>query len=165
MTSQPSSEHRPGEMSPPVHPPGVADFSKTGTHLDSTRAAVVDGEFVVFASSDVFRPIESLSPAELRQLRIRQAALRLAAGLEARSLRELAREIGCNHNAIDRALARICERVGIHKFLATDATRAAQSEAQLRRRDSGAATETAEPAANTADLPPGRKSTPNGPLA
>ena len=72
------------------------------------------------------------SRAEQRELAIKQAALRIAAGMELRSLRTLARSIGCKHTAIDNALERMCERLGIRKFYVCDSTRAKQRDSRMR---------------------------------
>ena len=57
---------------------------------------------------------------------------RVAAGLESRSLRALAKEIGCSHTAIDNSIQRICERIGIRKQHISDASRARMRAARVR---------------------------------
>lgn len=48
-----------------------------------------------------------------REALIKQSALRIVAGLETRSLRELGREIGCSKDAIHKSVMRFCERLGL----------------------------------------------------
>ena len=81
---------------------------------------------VPLAFHDAFKRPRSMSAGERREFLIKQAALRIAAGLEFRSLRELAREIGCAHTAIDNAVARMCDRLGLRKFKVSEETRARQ---------------------------------------
>lgn len=103
--------------------------------IDPREAAVESGggdhRLVPVTQHEAFRPRRSLTKAERVELQIKQAALRIAAGLETRSFRTLAAEIGCCHQAIDGALARMCDRLGLRKFLRSDATRARQRDARL----------------------------------
>jgi hypothetical protein len=106
------------------------------------RAAGVEGgggaaTLVPLSFHESFKSRRTLSSAERKELAIKQAALRIAAGLEPRSLRELASDIGCSHTAIDNMVARFCERLGLRKFHVSDATRqrlraARERQAQLR---------------------------------
>jgi hypothetical protein len=111
--------------------------------LDRDRAGVDTGAplpLTPVVHHEAFRPKRLLTAAERKELAIKQAALRIAAGLEPRSLRELAREIGCTHQAIDNRLLKVCSALGLHKFVMTDATRsrmrAARAAALKAKRDS-----------------------------
>lgn len=79
-----------------------------------------------------FAQVLTLSFGEVRQFYIKQAALRIAAGLEDRSLRELAKEIGCSHQALDKALIRLCEVIGLRKYHTPDGTRDKLRSSRLR---------------------------------
>lgn len=59
---------------------------------------------------------EFMAEEERKMVLIRTAALRFILGLEPRSLREVAQEIGCKHQAIDNATERICKSLKIEKF-------------------------------------------------
>lgn len=82
---------------------------------------------------EAFKRPRSLSATERREFQIKQAALRIAAGLEFRSLRDLAHEIGCCHTAIDNAVARMCDRLGLRKFKVSEETRERMRLARARQ--------------------------------
>jgi hypothetical protein len=105
-----------------AHAAGIEGDAQTGTATLTP---------LVFHEAFARRP--KLTKAEQRELAIKQAALRIAAGMEMRSLRELALEIGCSHTAIDNCIARLCDRVGMRKFHVSDSTRQKQSEARQRQ--------------------------------
>src|SRR5688572_31773439 len=92
--------------------------------IDQTQARYDpdSGEIHVFDFHEVFRPKPRLSSMEKRELAIKQAALRVAAGMEMRSLRALAHEIGCTHQALDQATLRLCEKLNMRKFHVSDST-------------------------------------------
>jgi hypothetical protein len=118
------------------HPP--PDFSRisAGARIDPALAALDDcthNRLVPFVLHESFIDCDDLSDAQVRELRIKQAALRLAAGLESRTIRALASEIGCAPNALHKSLLRLCERIGLRPFIRSDETRRALSEAQRRR--------------------------------
>lgn len=113
---------------------------RRGTPGAGPYAKEYDRDLVVFDNNqpaivfhECFRPAASMTAVEVKELAIKQAALRIAAGLELRSLRELAAEIGCSHTAIDNAALRICERAGIRKFKTPDASRRRQRQARQRQ--------------------------------
>jgi hypothetical protein len=94
--------------------------------LDRDRAGVDIGAplpLTPIVHHEAFRPRHLLSAEQRKEMAIKQAALRIASGQESRSLREIARDIGCTHQAIDNRLLKVCEALGLHKFLMTDATR------------------------------------------
>lgn len=93
---------------------------------------------VPFVLHECFQQKPRLNKAKLQELRVKQVALRIAAGLELRSLRDVAKEIGVHHNTVDKALLTLCDRIGIRKFIVSDSTRKKQSDA--RRRSSQSAT-------------------------
>lgn len=115
--------------------PAPVSFTTYAYPIDRDNARVDSdtGTLHVYEFHPVFLPDErELTEAEERELAIKQAALRIAAGLELRSLRVLAREVGCTHTAMDNAVKRLCIRVGLRKFHVSDATRRKQREARLR---------------------------------
>jgi len=87
---------------------------------------------VPLAFHEAFKQRRGMSTKDRRELEIKQVALRIAAGLEFRSLRELAAELDCTHTAIDNMLARLCERLGMRKFHVSDTTRERQRAARRR---------------------------------
>lgn len=93
---------------------------------------------VPLAFHDAFKRPRSMSAGERREFLIKQAALRIAAGLEFRSLRELARDIKCSHTAIDNAVARMCDRLGLRKFKVSEETRERMRLARARTLARGA---------------------------
>lgn len=120
---------------------GVPGHVRAAQYADAIdpHAAGVEGDAtngsatltpLVFHEAFARKP--KLTKAEQRELEVKQTALRIAAGLEMRSFRELAEEIGCSHQNIDKALLRICDRVGIRKFHVSESTRAKQREARQR---------------------------------
>lgn len=102
-------------------PSDAAPLTPYDTRIDQTQAGLEDGDglnrFVPICHHEAFIPRRRLTAAQRKEMQIKQAALRLAAGLEPRTLREIAREIGCHHNAVDKALSKVCERLGLYKFL------------------------------------------------
>lgn len=76
--------------------------------------------------------IGRVTAKERKQTQIKMAALRVVAGLETRSLRELAKELDCHHNAIANSMERICAAIGIRRHRTPDATRRRQSVARRR---------------------------------
>lgn len=119
----------------PIHAPPTndapedraPDFSRYSRPVDR-RAAGFEGAPgsstpVPLVYHEAFKSRRSLSRADRKEFAIKQAALRVVAGLEALSLRQLARAIGCSHTAIDNAIGRLCERLGMRKFHVSDTTR------------------------------------------
>lgn len=111
--------------------------SRYATPVDQESARYDHGSH----SIEVIDPHEAFGPskgprrfskAQRRELAIKQAALRIAAGMESRSFRIIARQIGCSHQAIDKALIMVCERIGIRKFLLPDWRRKKLSDARQR---------------------------------
>lgn len=101
-----------------------ATFDRYARHVDRGVAGFEGGGRVVpLVFHEAFVPAERLSVAERRELAIKQAAIRIACGLETRSLRAIAKEIGCSHTAIDNRLDRLCKGLGLHKFLVSEQTR------------------------------------------
>lgn len=117
---------------PPSSPPREAhdapDFSHYDRLVDRGVAGFEEGEgssrVHPLVHHEAFKTQRRLSLSERKEMAIKQAALRIACGLESRSLRELAKEIGCCHTAIDNRLLRVCRALGLHKFLASSETRA-----------------------------------------
>lgn len=111
-------------------PPGStarADFTRYARPLDR-RMAGIEGAgdhpaMVPLVFHDAFKRRASMSRADRRELEIKQAALRICAGLELRSLRALGRLIGCSHTAIDNMVGRLCSKLGMRKFHVSDSTR------------------------------------------
>jgi methylphosphotriester-DNA--protein-cysteine methyltransferase len=119
------------------------DFSPHGWSIDQEQARVTEASHTieVFDFHESFRPLtrRRLTKSQQRELAVRQAALRIASGLEARSLRALAKEIGCSHTTIDKALLVLCDRIGMRKFHVPDSSRQKMKEARLRSLASQAA--------------------------
>jgi hypothetical protein len=112
------------------------DASPYGDYeIDQTQARYDpdSGEYHLFTFHEAFQPKPRLSKVEKRELAIKQAALRIAAGIEMRSLRVLAEHIGCTHTAIDNALLRFCDALKIRKFHISDTTRQRQSDARRKQ--------------------------------
>jgi hypothetical protein len=113
------------------------DFSRYSHPIDRDAAGMEGtgghGAPVPLAFHEAFKRPRSMSAIERRELQIKQCALRIAAGLEMRSLRELAKEIGCSHTAIDNMVARLCERLGMRKFHVSDVTRERMRAARRRQ--------------------------------
>jgi hypothetical protein len=107
--------------------------------VDQSKASIEPGHdsaaYVPIVLHPSLVPQHRLTKAERVTMLIKVAALRIAAGMEPRTLREVAIEIGCSHTAIDNALQRICDRIGIRKHVVSDDTRSRQSEARRRNID------------------------------
>lgn len=86
-----------------------------------------------YAHPEVYQSKPKLTVAERREFAIKQMALRVAAGLEGRSLRVIAKSIDCTHTALDNAVKRLCERVGMRKYHVSDTTRQRQRDARRRQ--------------------------------
>ncbi len=118
--------------------PGISYPPSEGRWHVDREAALFDPAEVgpqkleVYDTHDAFHPPRSLTKAQRRELAIKQAALRIAARMETRSFRALAEEIGCSHQAIDKALITICERIGIRKFMISDSRRQKLSDSRKR---------------------------------
>jgi hypothetical protein len=113
---------------------GAPGFERYTRAVDRGRAGFEGGGRVVpLVFHEVFTPAEDLSDEERRELAIKQAAIRIVAGLETRSLRALAREIGCGHTAIDNRVDRLCKALGLRKFMVSEETRARLRAARVRR--------------------------------
>lgn len=82
---------------------------------------------------EAFKPRRRLNRAQALELAVKQTALRLAAGLEHRSFRELAAELGCSHTAIHNRFQIICEAIGVHKYLVGEDHRRRLREARARQ--------------------------------
>lgn len=107
----------------PCHPRTQPSF-----RIDRSLAGFESGgdapRVVPLSFHEAFIPRRRMSKEDAKRLAIRQAAIRLVAGLELRSLRKVAREIGCTHTAIDNCFRNICESFGLHKFVRSEETRA-----------------------------------------
>jgi hypothetical protein len=92
-------------------------LTSRGEKIDRDFASLEDRgaeiQMVPLVFHDVFQIDEQTSEVERLELAIKQAALRIVAGMEHRSLRTIAREIGCRHSAIGNAVERICHRLNI----------------------------------------------------
>lgn len=103
------------------------DFSRYSHPIDRTLAGAENTPrgvtYIPLVMHPSYSPGRRVTKAELTEAHIKQAALRIVAGLELRSLRELAEEIGCSHTAIDNIVHRFCERLGLRPVRVTDATR------------------------------------------
>ena len=120
----------------PADPASDPDaFSQYSQAIDRDHARVDPDTSTLhpYVFHEAFKPRPRLTRMEQRELAIKQCALRIAAGLEMRSLRALAREIDCTHTALDNALLRLCDRVGMRKYHVSDTTRRKQSEARMRQ--------------------------------
>lgn len=129
LTSHPHDPEAPGHHD---HP----DFSRYSHPIDRGAAGFESAPGrstpVPLSFHEAFKQRRGMSTKDRRELEIKQVALRIAAGLEFRSLRELASELGCSHTAIDNMVARLCERLGMRKFHVTDVTRERQRAARRR---------------------------------
>lgn len=85
-----------------------------------------------YAHPEVYQSKPKFTAIERREFAIKQMALRVAAGLEGRSLRVIAKSIDCTHTALDNAVKRLCDRVGMRKYHVSDTTRQRQREARRR---------------------------------
>ena len=128
----------------PDQPPGAAPpsydappaYSRYAHPLDPNLGGIEGhgaGARMVPVFHESFQRQPRLRPAARKELMIKQGALRIAAGLELRSLRVLAKAIGCSHTALDKAVAKVCERIGMRKFHVTDQTRMRMRAARLRQ--------------------------------
>lgn len=133
VAASPIAPQTPEEESPP-------DFSRYSRPVDRTRVGFegTPGRStpVPVVWHEAFKPRRSLSVSDRKELAIKQAALRIAAGLEPRSLRELAKDIGCSHTAIDNCVRRFCERLGMRKFHVSEETRERLRAARRRQAQS-----------------------------
>lgn len=128
----PRSSHVHHDDAPTSCAPTSARYS---TPIDQERARIDPrtNQVHTLTFHEVFQTRPRLTKAERRELQIKQTALRIAAGIEFASLRELAKRIGCTHTALDNAVARLCERVGMRKFHVADSTREKQRAARRRQ--------------------------------
>lgn len=76
--------------------------------------------YPILATHVSYSPRRPLTDQERKDALIKQAALRLVAGLEPRSLRVLGKEIGCSHTAIDNVVKRLCRRLGLRPIRISD---------------------------------------------
>lgn len=113
-----------------MHPMDREKASIEGDITDGPMIAIVP-----ITLHESFQPVtrRRLTRAQQRELAVKQAALRITAGLESRSLRTLARLIGCSHQAIDKAVLVMCERIGLRKFHVPDSTRQKLKAARARQ--------------------------------
>jgi hypothetical protein len=115
-------------------------FTRYSHPIDRSQArATPYGLVEMYDYHECFKEVWTLSEAEQKEFAIKQAALRITAGLEPRSLRVLARQIGCAPSAIDNCVLRICERTNMRKFHVSDTTRQRQSEARKKQLQSASA--------------------------
>lgn len=125
-SSTPKPGCPPGAETPPA-------FSRYDRVVDRGVAGFEGGGRVVpLVFHEAFIQADELSDGQKRELAIKQAAIRIAAGLETRTLRAIAQDIGCSHTAIDNRLLRLCKALGIHKFLFSEETRARLSASRRR---------------------------------
>jgi hypothetical protein len=125
----------------PQHPPGYADAPGPERYPRTIArgAAGIEGgrghaALVPLVFHEAFKPRRRLTRAQATELAVKQTALRLAAGLEFRSFRELARELGCTHTAIHNRFQIICEAIGVHKYLVSEEHRRRLRAARARQR-------------------------------
>lgn len=130
-------ERAPAPTTPQAHPEESAPFTRYEHPVDRTRAGAENTPggvtFVPLVFHPSFSPNRRITKAEKREALIKQAALRIVAGLEDRSLRDLAEEIDCGHTAIHNAVQRFCIRLGLRPVRVSDATRAKMREARRRQ--------------------------------
>jgi hypothetical protein len=112
------------------------DFSPYARVVDRGAAGFEGGRgstrITPLVQHEAFKARRRLSLADRKELAIKQAAIRIACGVEDRSFRELGREIGCSHTAIGNRLRRVCEALGLRRFLVGESTRAKQRATRAR---------------------------------
>lgn len=128
-TTRPSSPHHPTPEDPPSFERYDSPVDRDAAGGEDTPGGVT---FVPLVLHPSFTPRRRISPAERKEALIKQAAIRVLAGLEPRSLREVAEEIGCRHTAIHNVTIRLCIRLGLRPVKVSDETRERMREARRR---------------------------------
>jgi hypothetical protein len=133
-SEHPPANTRPASVTTARFHEEPASFTRYSHPIDRSQArATPYGLVEMYDYHECFKEVWSLSEEEQKEFAIKQAALRITAGLEPRSLRVLARSIGCSPSAIDNCVLRICERANMRKFHVSDTTRQRQSEARKKQ--------------------------------
>lgn len=82
---------------------------------------------------EIFCEVEKMSPFRQRELRTKMLSLRIVAGLETGSLRQIAKRHGVNFPALAAACRLIASRIGIHWALKSAEARRHYSELARER--------------------------------
>lgn len=92
-------------------------FARYERPYDLTAAGAEDGPggvmYVPLVTHASYNRGQPFTRRQKREALIKQAALRIIAGLETRSLRTLAKDIGCGHVTIHKSVMRFCQRLGL----------------------------------------------------
>lgn len=106
-----------GQTDARIHENAPQAFTRYDHPYDLTAAGAEDGPggvlYVPLVTHPSYNVNQPFTHKQKREALIKQSALRILAGLETRSLRELGREIGCSKDAIHKSVMRFCERLGL----------------------------------------------------
>ncbi len=112
-------------------------FTRYEHPYDRTAAGPEDAPqgvtYVPLVLHPSFTPNRRITRAQRREALIKQTAIRIVAGLEPRSLRELAEEIECTHTAIHNTVQRFCVRLGLRPVRISEKTRGRLRDARRRQ--------------------------------